>query len=216
MCLHIQNTFEKQVCAKFRTEEFAPFQFIIVDLIWIGHAPTEVELESEIKVRDFQTSFCQPNIHIFSWQTFLHTQFTFSLSLHAGVSISRLTLCLWVISLNFTDGKTRKQTGGKKNPSSAKKRHLRVYPTKAETQMVFLQCKSLKPTHRELTYKPKKNVNQPFMTVKVRKEIDRCQKRPIVFPFFPLRFQTPCCLWGPLTSSPTNMGGTNPLKSTTS
>lgn len=49
-----------------------------------------MEFESEIKVRDFQTSFCDADIHLFL-DKLLHTQLTFSLSLQADEA---LKLCL--------------------------------------------------------------------------------------------------------------------------
>lgn len=51
--------------------------------------------------------------------------------------------------------------------------------------MVFPQCRKLE-ANPQRTYKPEKHVNQPFMTVKVRKETDRCQKKAYSISLFSL------------------------------
>lgn len=81
--------------------------------------------------------------------------------------------------------------------------------------MVFPQCRKHKANPQK-TYKPEKHVNQTFMTVKVHKEIDGCQRKAYRISRFSLEVQTPSWLWESRASSPTNMGGTNPLMSTPS
>lgn len=51
--------------------------------------------------------------------------------------------------------------------------------------MVFPQCRKHK-ANLQRTYKPEKHVNQPFMTVKVHKEIDRCQRKAYHISIFSL------------------------------
>jgi len=45
----MQNTFENQVWAKFRTEELAPFQIITVELNWIKSVTLQWNLNLKSK-----------------------------------------------------------------------------------------------------------------------------------------------------------------------